>query len=255
MQLWRPRSTVPGRTASVLVAALVLGSPQIRGAHAQVPALGEVRQLVTFRFLPGAAAEATAIFRDRAIPLYREDAAMLSFRGFREVESPVPLDLVVVSAFRGMAGMDDSNATLGRLAEAAGTSIGSIYGGIASLSESHHDQFIEMNPALVNGDPAASRLVAFVWYLVEPGRTAVFERALEDAVVIWERDQGIASSTGRFLVSDGFTHLRILGFESLGAYQEYWRGVTSTGGHDRIDAMTVRRREVILAPVPELSVR
>lgn len=41
-------------------------------------------------------------FRDHAIPLYRRDEAMLSFRAFREIESPVALDLIVVSAFRGM---------------------------------------------------------------------------------------------------------------------------------------------------------
>ncbi len=37
---------------------------------------------------------------------------MLRFRGFREAERPEPLDLIVVSTFRGMAGMDVSNRTL-----------------------------------------------------------------------------------------------------------------------------------------------
>ena len=53
-------------------------------------------------------AEAIALFRDRALPLYERNEPMLSFRGLREVESPEPLDLIVVSAFRGMAGMDES---------------------------------------------------------------------------------------------------------------------------------------------------
>lgn len=247
------------RTSSALlisllsVTALTTGLP-LPGS-AQVPTSGEVRQLVTFRFLPGRAGEATAIFREQAVPLYREDTAMLSFRAFREVESPVPLDLVVVSSFRGMAGMDESNEALRRLAAAAGTGIGAIYGGIAALSESHHDQFVEMRSALVNGDPASKPLVAFVWYRTEPGREAAFERTLEDAIVVWERARGIPSSTGRFLVADDWSYLRVLGFDSLGSYQSYWTEVRSMGGHDRVDAMTLRRREVILAPVPDLGVR
>jgi hypothetical protein len=247
-----PIRNTPGRLIRIALVATSLASPPLR---AQVPTDGEVRQLVTFRFLPGRASDGISLFRDRAVPLYRDNEAMMSFRGFREVESPIPLDLVVVSSFRGMAGMDASNADLRALAAAGGSSIGAIYGAISAVSERHDDQFVEMLSSLVNGDPSARPLVALVWYQAAPGRAAALERALEDDVVVWERNRGVFSATGRFLVSDGWSHLRFLGFDSLADYQTYWKGVTTMGGHDRVDGLVVRRREVILAPVPELSVR
>ena len=195
----------------------------------QVPFEGEVRQLVTFHFLPGESGDAIAVYRDEALPLYERDGAMRSFRAFREVESPVPLDLIAISAFDGMRGMDESNRALRGIAEREGTSIGAVYGGIASHSASHHDQFVEMLPDLGNGDPSASALVALVWYRTAPGAGEDFERAVRSDVAPWEADAAIASSTGRFLVSDGWHYLRFLGFGSLGAYQEYWTGLPLGG--------------------------
>ena len=179
---------------------------------------------------------------------------MRSFRGLREVESPVPLDLVVVSSFDGMAGMDRSNAELRSLAGEAGTSIGAIYGAIGAESVAHDDQFVAMLPELGQGDPTAERLVALVWYRTLPGAQSRFERALED-LVEWESSNDIAASTGRFLLSDGWTHLRFIGFESLEAYQSYWEGVAGEAGLGRLDEMTAHRRQVVLAPVADLSVR
>ena len=225
------------------------------GLAAQVPVESEVRQIVTFSFLSGTSAEALAVFRDQAIPLYQQDEAMLSFRGFREVESPIPLDLIVVSAFAGTAGMDDSNARLRMLAEEAGSSMGAIYGGIGALSSGHMDQFVEMLPPLGTGDPSSRRLTAFVWYRVLPGQAGAFERALETTTVPWERATGIPSATGRFLVSDGWHYLRFLAFDSLGDYQSYWSEAGAEAGLARIDGLTAERREVIVASVPELSVR
>lgn len=235
----------------MLLGALLV--PAAQGA-AQVPFEGEVRQLVTFRFLPGRSADALRIYTEEAIPLYQAGSAMRSFRGLREVESPVPLDLVVVSSFDGMAGMDRSNQELRARAAEAGTSIGAIYGSIGALSSSHDDQFVEMLPALGQGDPTAHRLVALVWYRTLPGAQSRLERALED-VVAWEAENGIVASTGRFILSDGWTHLRFLGFESLEAYQSYWEGIGQEAGLDRLDEMTDLRRQVILAPIPELAVR
>lgn len=223
--------------------------------QAQEPTTGEVRQLVTFHFLPGRAAEAIEVFRARALPLYERDEAMLTFRGFREVESPTPLDLVVISAFRGMSGMDDSNETLRDLAASGGSSIGAIYGAIASMSASHHDQFVEMLPAAGSGDPASRPLVALVWYRISPGESEGFERTVTDRIAPWERDAGVPATTGRFLVSDGWHYLRFLGFDSLGDYQAYWTDVARSGHHAAVDAITVERREAILAPVDALSVR
>jgi len=100
------------RYAKILVAWIVLTSATAGDLSAQVPVELEVRQIVTFSFLPGKSADAISIYRDQVTPLYEKVEAMLSFRGFREIESPVPFDLIAVSAFDGMAGMDDSNAML-----------------------------------------------------------------------------------------------------------------------------------------------
>jgi hypothetical protein len=242
-------------SASAIVwqlAVLVLISPM--AASGQVPETGEVRQLVTFSFLPGKSADAIGLYVDHAIPLYEKNPAMKSFRGFREVESPVPLDLIVVSAFDGMAGMDASNSALRGIAAEAGTSIGALYGGISALSSGHTDQFVEMLPALGTGDATSKRLTAFVWYQVIPGASSRFEAALAASVVPAEKTAGTASSTGRFLISDGWHYLRMLAFDSLGEYEAYWSHV-ATAGHGTIDALTTRRREVVVAGMPDFEVR
>ena len=243
------------RIALVALVALVTAAPGPNEASAQIPFGGEVRQLVTFSFLPGRSGEALAIYQEDVIPLYRQDEAMRSFRALREVESPVPLDLIVISSFDGMSGMDESNAALQRVASQAGTSIGTLYGSIGALSRSHHDQFIEMLPALGHGDPTDQPLVALVWYRTTPDPADRFQRVLVDEVVPFERDADIIASTGRFLVSDGWHYLRILGFDSLGAYQEYWQTLRQTNGGRGLDAITAERRQVILAPVDALRVR
>ena len=120
-----------------LVSWLVLAPlPPIQNVQ-DVP---EVRQLVTFKFSPGKLRDAIALFRDEALPLYEETPPMLRFRGFREAESPEPLDLIVVSTFRGMAGMDASNRTLRERAEKANTSMGELYGRIGALTEKRQFQ-------------------------------------------------------------------------------------------------------------------
>ncbi len=215
----------------------------------------EVRQLVTFKFQPGKTGEAIAVYREQAIPLYQQNPSMLSFRGFGEVESPEALDLIVVSTFQGMAGMDASNAELRAAATRAGTSIGAVYGAIGSLSTSHHDQFVEMLEPLTNGDPSTARLVALVSYQLLPGAGAVFEEALRSTIVEWEKEGGIPSATGRFLISDGWHYLRFIGFESLGAYHDYWSRLNSEANYGAIDRLTVRRKEIVVAPIPELAVR
>jgi hypothetical protein len=154
-----------------------------------------------------------------------------------------------------MAGMDASNARLRGLAEQADTSIGEVYGGIDALSSGHTDQFVEMLPALGTGDATSLRLTAFVWYRVLPDEGGSFEHVLDSEIVPWERAQGVPSATGRFLVSDGWDYLRLLGFESLADYQRYWTEITAGLGHDRIDVLTTARREIIVANVPELAVR
>ncbi len=116
----------------------------------------EVRQLVTFRFQPGRTADALELFAEVLRPIYRSTAALLRFRGYREAESPEPLDLIVVSTFAGMAGMDAANAQQRAAAEAAGTSMGALYGRLGSFAQFHHDQFVEMMPGLVRPGSASS---------------------------------------------------------------------------------------------------
>ena len=234
------------KAASIGIAFLSVGAAS---AVAQIPVELEVRQIVTFSLLPGRAGEAVNSFRDQAIPLYEKDEAMLSFRAFREIESPIPLDLIVVSAFSGLAGMDRSNS---KLSEAG---IGAFYNQIGPLISGHTDQFVEMLPSLGNADPTSCSRTALVWYRILPGQADAFEDALEMTVVPWEEMTGIPSATGRFLVSDGWHYLRFLGFDSLGDYQAYWSGVGGLPGYTSIAGLTVERREVIVASVPELAVR
>ncbi len=256
----------PTLAAIVLVATalspLAAASPTLDGLRPQGPrhgALaaqevfeGEVRQLVTFRFVPGGSTEARTIFRERALPLYELDPAMRYFRAFREVESAIPLDLVVVSSFEGMAGMDEHNTLVSALPGPDGQGIGGFYGAIGGLIVTHDDQFVEMLPALSRGDPSTRRRVALVWYRLLPGQERRFEETLARELVPWEQANDIPAATGRFLLSDGWTYLRILGLESLGAYQSYWM---DGRGHGELAGITSRRREVIVAPVPELFVR
>lgn len=222
---------------------------------AQVPVDGEVRQLVTFLFQPGRSAEVYQLYRESAIPLYRQNPAMLSVRGLREVESPTPLDLVLVSAFHGMEGMDESNGTLRRLSAEAGTSIGGLYGQIAALSQHHYDEFIEMLPLLGGGDPSASRLVAIVRYRLVPGDREAFFTDLAQVVVPWERARGQAVSTGRFLLSDGWDVMRILGFQDLAAYHKYWSDMRIEPWFNTVDSRISVVQRTVVAPVPEFSVR
>lgn len=239
---------------AALLGAVILGGATTP-AGAQVPTEGEVRQLVTFRFLPGRAQDAFELYRRDAIPLYQRDPAMLSFRGLREVESPVPLDLVVISSFRGMAGMDESNQALRALATSSGTSIGAVYGAIGASSSSHDDQFVEMLPRLGSGNPTRHRLVALVWYRTEPGQERAFEEIVASRLVPWERARGQTGSTGRFLLSDDWSYLRILGFDSLGEFHKYQSDRRLERWAGEADSLVRRHRQVILAVMPDFSVR
>lgn len=241
--------TIISRAGLALAILVTVACVQVRTTASRAPVESEVRQIVTFSFVPGASREAVSIYREHAVPLYRDDEAMLSFRGYREIESPIALDLIVVSAFNGMSGMDRSNAAL----REAG--IATFYDKIGGLIAGHTDQFIEMLPALGSGDPSAQVRTVFVWYRIVPGQAQAFERALAATVVPWERASGVPSATGRFLVSDGWDTMRILGFESLGAYQSYWADLSRLPGYARIVGTTAKRREVIMAPLPELTVR
>jgi hypothetical protein len=217
----------------------------------------DVRQLVYFDFLPGKTAEAVQMFRDDALPLYQADSHLLQFRAFREAESPEPLDLVVVSSFHGMAGMDESNRALAEEAKRRGTTIGEIYGRIGALSERHRDEFVEIDPALSWGDVSGAGLVALVSVRLAPGRKEAYGRLLRDEIVPWERRSGIfaGGESGPYLVSDGFSFLRVFGLSSLGDWHRY-RGEAEKQPFAReLEASIAAERVLLVAPLHELSVR
>lgn len=220
--------------------------------------LPDVRQLVTFKFAPGQSGNAIALFRDEALPLYQDAPAMLRFRGFREAESPEPLDLIVVSTFHGMAGMDTANRTLRERAAKAETSVGAIYSRIGALSEYHRDEFVEIDPGLSWGSSDAAPLVAFVSLRVAPGKSDAFEAVVREHVVPWEKEQGpgfTGSDGGRFLISDGWDYIRIIGVSSLGDWHHYARDQRSRAFWDELDSLVTHSKTILVAPVSELAIR
>jgi len=216
----------------------------------------EVRQLVSFQFLPGKTAEAVELFRERALPLYRANEPMLRFRAFREAEGSEPLDLLWVSSFRGMAGMDASNRALAEEAGRRGTSVSEIYGSILSLAAAHHDEFVEIDPELRWGDLERAKLVVLVRIRAAPGRSAELERSLED-VARWEQGRALLAGAegGRFLLSDGFDWLRLLGISALGDWHDYVRELKRQPFAPRLEECTAESSQSIVAPLPERSVR
>lgn len=242
-----------GVTGAALAVAAALAIPPVGRAQQQP----EVWQLVTFRFQPGRGAEANAIFKDLIAPIYRDNPHLLTFRAYREVESPVPLDLIVASRYAGMAGMDESNRWHQQNAAATGRGVGPLYGRLSDLSVSHDDQFIEILPSLTVPAKTPSRLTAFEWIRVIPGGRARYQRILEANAVPWERDQSTVkgSRTGRVLVGDGWDYGRLIGFDSLGDFH-----ATLTNGRAQpfaaeLDTLVATRRTIIVRDVPELAIR
>lgn len=246
---------LPPWTATGCLLAAVLSIVSAGPAAAQLPIEGEVRQIVAFTLQPGAAGAVRTLYRDEVIPLYAADPALRSLRIFAEAESPVPVDLVVVRAFEGMAGMDASGAALRRLAEGAGTSVGALYGRIAALATGHADEFVRMLPELGHGDPAGARLTAFVRYRIAPGQGDAFEAALAGPVLELERTHGWGSSTARYLLGDGWSLLRMVGVDSLAGYQAHVEAVEAILARRGLAGAVVRRSDQLLVALPELEIR
>jgi hypothetical protein len=218
----------------------------------------EVRQLVTFKFSPGKSREAVALFRDEALPLYQATAPMLRFRGFREAESPEPLDLIVVSTFHGMAGMDASNRTLRERAEKANTSMGELYARIGALTEHHRDEFIEIAPELSWGSTDTAPLVVLVSIRIAPGKSASYQTLVREHLVPWEKKLGsefTGSDGGQFLLSSGWDYVRLIGISTLGDWHRYVRDRRAQAFWSELDGLVTQSKEIILAPLPELAVR
>lgn len=242
-------------TSLVVTVTPLLGAGIPGAAAGQMPAHGEVRQLVSFTLRPGAAPAVREIYRDELLALYRADPEMRSLRVFREAESAVPVDLVVVRAFDGMAGMDASGEALRGLASESGTSVGALYGRISALSTGHTDEFVRMVPGAGEGDPAAAPLTAVFRFRIVPGRLDAMAEALAGPVRIMEREGRWAASTGRVLLGDGWHLVRMVGLSSLGDYQSYVerleRALDDAGVADSVAA----RSDQLLVAIPELAVR
>lgn len=225
-------------------------------AAAQAEGAGsEVRQIVTFRFAAGRMAEAVGIYRGQLRPIYDGIPSLLRFRGYGEAESPEPLDLIVVSSYRGMAGMDLANEGLRRPGP-RGASALSLYGTLSAMTVAHHDQFVEMLPSL--GDSAgAGGLTVFEYVRLAPGSADEFERLLRDQVRPFERDQQLISwsETGRMLVSDGWDYLRIFGISSLGEWHRYQQALWTAPFHSDLQRQVAARKSLVTRELPNLAVR
>ncbi len=219
--------------------------------------VSDVRQIVSFRFLPGKSADAISIFRDEAHPLYVSNRSLLRFRAYREVESPEPVDLVVVSSFGGLEGMDGSNRALAEEAERRGTRVGDIYGRISASSHGHRDELVEMDSRLSWGDMDSARLVVLIRERLAPGRRSAYETLVRERLVPWEKEHRLTtgSESGRFLLSDGFDFFHILGIENLSDWQRYLEALRGAPFAPDIESWIAESSQVILAPVRELFVR
>lgn len=215
----------------------------------------EVRQLVTFLFVPGKSAEAMRIYEASLVPIYREMSDLLRVRGFREVESPEPLDLVIASSYAGMEGMERASPDLRRPAADGRTAL-QWYGALSAITQQHHDQFVEMLPTLSDAPRDTDGLVAFEFLQVVPGRSADLEQAIRQERTRLTRGPQAAvswSETGRMLIADRWTHLRIHGLGGLADWQLYLARRHQAAG--ALESLVVARKTLLLRAVPALAVR
>ena len=250
--MWNRRANTALFSATLTAALLAPLSAQNTAATTG----GEVRQIVTFHFQPGRSADAFTIYEKQLKPIYSEVAPLRRFRGYREAESPEPLDLVVVSSYDGMAGMDAANEAL-RRPNATGQSALTLYGVLSGMTQSHHDQFVEMLPALSDSATDAADLTVFEYIRVVPGAQQRFPTLLFTFIRPFERARGLYawSESGRMLVSDGWDFVRIYGIRSLGEWQRYRERMRNSPRGAELDAMISARKTIILRRDARLSVR
>jgi hypothetical protein len=244
---------MPRRITSLVAAAAFCATP-LRAQRSDSP-VPEVRQIVTFLFQPGRSAEAVAIYEAQLKPIYTDVPPLLRFRAYREAESPEPLDLVVVSSYRGMVGMDAANEAL-RRPHASGRSAFALYGTLSAMTQSHHDQFVEMLPPIGNPPDDSAGITVFEYLRVAAADQPRFELLL-DPLRRAEQAAGLYrwSEMGRMLVSDGWDFLRIHHMRTLAdwqRYRTYQRHQTARGGPL---TLITARKTIILKQDPRLSVR
>lgn len=239
-------------------AVAVAGGGERMSAQAPVEAR-EVRQLVTFRFLPGQTRAALDLYRTALVPIYRETEAMRTVRFLAEVESPEPLDLVVVTHYTDLAGMDRANAAL-RQPSPDRAPIGELYELMSQMSLGHHDQFIEVisAPSIASTPDGLLEVLEFV--RVSAGNAAVYERQMLAVMHPWEQEQPMRdilmrSETARFLVADGWDYLRTYAVRDLAAWQTYSTARARHPAAVAVNRIIGARKTMILREIPDLRVR
>ncbi|NJK42548.1 MAG: hypothetical protein HC937_02225 [Aquincola sp.] len=252
---FRRDTNMPNHVTYTLAALCLAASPPLLAAQSSARA-SDVRQIVTFLFQPGRAADAHAIYEKQLRPIYESVPALRRFRAYREAESPEPLDLVVVSSYNGMAGMDSANAAL-RRPSPTGQSAFALYGALSAMTQTHHDQFIEMLPAVSDSARTAGTLTVFEYIRVAPGMHAEFETRLAAQVRASEKDAQVYdwSETGRVLVGDGWDYVRIFGIRTLADWHRYQRFMQGPLTRAQFGLTVAARKTVILRHDHALSVR
>jgi hypothetical protein len=259
--------SVPGRGTAVALLLAGIAWPRAEvsaqsAAQAPRPAAalpsrsappGDVRQIVTFLLAPGGLERVQAIYTDSLRPIYASVPHIAQVRGYREVESPEPLDLVIVTRYASMAAMDSANRAMRALNTFA------LYGRISALAQHHHDQFVAVDPTV--SDPPRSdgtaSLTVFEYLRLAPGRTADFLAALRTRVRSEERTHPalVHSESGRLLVADGWDVLRMHTVESLGAWQRLlearWASTAARGA----ESLVAARKVIIVREDARLRVR
>lgn len=247
-----------GRALPLAAAVLAVWSG-VRG-EAQPPLdAREVRHLVTFRFLPGQLDAALDLYGRHLIPLYREVEAMRTVRVFAEVESPEPLDLMVVTHYDGMAGVDRANQALSRVAPDR-VPVAQLYRQIADLSLGHTDQFVELLSPPSAGQAPDQSLEVLEFLRISPGMGSAFERTVLASVHPWEQEPGmrdllLRSETSRFLVADGWDYLRAYAVRNLAAWQAYTTARAKHSATVTVNRFVEARKTMILREMPDLRVR
>jgi hypothetical protein len=217
------------------------------------PARSDVRQIVTFLLVPGSSERVTSIYRDQLRPIYRDVTALRRLRVYREVESSEPLDLIVMSHYDGMVGMDSANGAL-RRPHTSGFSAFALYGEISRVTQSHHDQFVEMRPLLGDSAMSSGTLTVFEYVRLTPGSDRRFEEAVRRELRPREQRSGasLGSETGRLLVSDGWDYLRLHAIRSLGDWQ---RLLAARAGATTTHRLVAARKVIIVRADTTMGVR
>lgn len=243
------------------VAALGATAPATTALTAQPSADSrEIRQLVTFRFLPGQTQAAMDIYRGQVLPLYRETEAMRTVRFLAEAESPEPLDLMVVTHYADMAAMDRANRALSERPPDGGPSVGLLYRQIGDLSLGHTDQFVEVLSTVGPAPPPDKVLDVLEFIRVTPGTGPGFERQVLGVVHPWEQDTPIRdivlrSETARFLVADSWDYLRTYTIRDLASWQAYTTARSRNPAMYSVNRFVEARKTMLLREHIDMRVR